>query len=140
MLVSAFSSLIWNLRAIHLENHLVSLFVGGDDVLDWLRLCQRGFKFLKISLVCFWALQSVWKYGTFLIISKCRKNYYIDALYIHFWYKMVYWVTIFLLNCLLVALNLAELSQALAESYAWWYCSSWTVYWLSWILLKCHRL
>ena len=37
--------------AIHLENHLVSLFVGRDDVLDWLKLCQRGFTFLIFSLV-----------------------------------------------------------------------------------------
>ena len=51
----------------------MSLFVGRDDGLDWIRLCQRGFTFLIISLVCFLALQSVRKCGTPLIISKCRK-------------------------------------------------------------------
>ena len=40
----------------------------------------------------------------------------------------------FLLNCQLVILNLAELSQVLAEPYAGWFYSSWTVYWMTWLL------
>ena len=41
---------IWRL---HLENHLTSLFVGRDNVLDWLRLGQHGLTFPIISLMCF---------------------------------------------------------------------------------------
>ena len=64
----------------------------------------------------------------------------------------VYWVTRFLLNCLMIALNVAKLLQALAGLFAGWFCSIWTVYWvnrfllncllvaLNWMLLSCHRL
>ena len=60
-------------------------------------------------------------------------------------------MTLLYLNCLLVILNVAELSQALADFYAGWFFASselftgwiysyWTVYWFSWMLLNCHRL
>ena len=40
---------------------------------------------------------------------------------------------VILLYCILVVLNLAEVSQALAEQYAEWLYSSWTVYWVTWL-------
>jgi len=40
------------------------------------------------------------------------------------------------LNCLLIVLNVAELSQALAHFYAEFY-SIWTIYWVTRFLLTC---
>ena len=40
------------------------------------------------------------------------------------------------LNCLLIVLNVAELSQTLADFYAEFY-SIWTVYWMTRSLLTC---
>jgi len=50
--------------------------------------------------------------------------------------RNVYWVTRFLLNGIVVVLNVAELSQGLANLYAAWFFSIWTVYWVSRVLLK----
>jgi len=42
----------------------------------------------------------------------------------------------FLLNYLLIVLNVAELLQALAEPYAGWFYSSRAVYWVTWLWVE----
>ena len=84
------------------------------------------FSWYPRSTECGWTVMMIWLNCLLNVAELSTGSSYMKSDY---W--TVYCVTQFLLNCLLVVLNVAELLQALAELYTGWFYPSWAVCWVT---------